>query len=104
MSDFLTSDVNGTLKNPPEMVKSAVAAAQRAGVPHKVTSATIGVNTDAASFNKAGLKALTLFPFKFPQQTVAFYHTVRDQPEVMSIEPLINVLKLTLEWVRSGGE
>jgi len=101
---ILTGDVNGTLKYPPEVVKSAVAAAERAGVPYKVTSATIGVNTDAASFNKAGLKALTLFPFKFPQQTVAFYHTYRDRPEVMTIEPLFNVLKLAFEWVRNGGE
>ncbi len=101
---ILTSDANGTVKNPPEMVKSAVAAAERAGVPYKLSSATFGTNTDAASFNKAGLKALTLFPFKFPQQTVAFYHTSRDQPDIMTIEPLFNVLKLTLEWVRSGGE
>ncbi len=101
---ILTGDANGTLKNPPEMVKSAVAAARRAGVPYKVSAATFGTNTDAVSFNKAGLKALTLLPFKFPQQTVAFYHTVRDRPEVMTIEPLLNVLKLAFEWVRCGGE
>ena len=101
---ILTSDSNGALKNPPEMVNSAVDAAERAKVPYKVSSATIGVNTDAVSFNKAGLKALTLLPFKFPQQTVAFYHTYRDKPEVMTIEPLFNVLKLTLEWVREGGK
>jgi Zn-dependent M28 family amino/carboxypeptidase len=77
-SGILTSDANGILKNPLGMVKGAVAAAQRAGVPHKVMSGTIGVNTDAVPFNKAGLKALTLIPFKFPQQTVAFYHTYRD--------------------------
>ena len=33
--DILTSDLNGTVKNSPEMVKSVVAAAQRAGVPYK---------------------------------------------------------------------
>ena len=92
--NILTGDANGTLKNPPEMVKSAIAAAQRAGVPYKVSPATFGTNTDAVSFNKAGLKALTLIPFKFPQQTVAFYHTNRDKPDVITIEPLLNVLKL----------
>ena len=101
---ILTGDGNGTLINPPEMVKSAVAAAERAGVPHKLSSATFGTNTDAASFNKAGLKALTLFPYNVPQQTVAFYHTYRDQPGVMTIEPLFNVLKLALEWIHNGGE
>jgi len=101
---ILTSDSNGALKNLPEMVKSAVDAAERVKVPYKISSATFGVNTDAVSFNKAGLKALTLLPFKFPQQTVAFYHTYRDKPEVVTIEPLFNVLKLTLEWIRSGGE
>jgi hypothetical protein len=101
---ILTSDLNGTIKNPQEMVKSVVAAAERAGVPHKLSSATFGTNTDAAPFNKAGLKALTLFPFQFPQQMVAFYHTYRDQPDALTVEPLFNVLKLALEWVRSGGE
>jgi hypothetical protein len=101
---ILTGDGNGTLKNPPELVKGAIAAAERAGVPYRVSPATFGTNTDAASFTKAGLKALTLFPFKFPQQTVAFYHTNRDQPGVMTIEPLFNVLKLALEWVNSSGE
>lgn len=102
--NILSGDANGTLKNPPEMVKSALAAAERAGVPHKVSPATFGTNTDAVPFNKAGLKALTLIPFKFPQQTVAFYHTYRDRPEVMTIEPLFNVLKLAVEWIRNGRE
>ena len=39
---ILTSDVNGTVKNSPEMVKSVVAAAERAGVPYKVKSASFG--------------------------------------------------------------
>lgn len=53
---------------------------------------------------QAGLKATTLLPFKMPQQIVAFYHQKYDTPEVLSLEPLRNVLKLTLEWVRNGGE
>jgi len=101
---ILTSDVNGTMQHSPEMVKSVVAAAERAGVPYKVRSAYIGVGTDAAPFSRAGLKATTLLPFKVPQQQVAFYHQKWDGPEVLTIEPLSNVLKLTLEWVRNGGE
>jgi aminopeptidase YwaD len=100
---ILRSDVNGTVRNSPEMVRSAVAAAERAGVPFKVRSATIGVGTDAAPFNRAGLKATTLLPFHVPQQLVAFYHQKRDTPEVLTIEPLMNVLKLALEWIRTGG-
>jgi len=101
---ILTSDANGTVKNSPEMVKSVVIAAARAGVPYKVMPAYLGVNNDSGSFNKVGLKAATLLGFKVPQQMVAFYHQKRDTPEVLTIEPLLNVLKLTLEWVRYGGE
>jgi hypothetical protein len=101
---ILTSDVNGTVKNSPEMVKSVVAAAERAGVPYKVESAFLGVGSDAGSFSQSGLKATTLLPFKVPQQMVAFYHQKWDGPEILTIEPLLNVLKLTFEWVRNGGE
>lgn len=101
---ILTSDVNGTVKNSPEMVKSTVAAAERSGVPYKVKAASLGTGTDAAPFSRAGLKATTLLPFKVPQQMVAFYHQKWDRPEVLTIEPLFNVLKLTLEWIRCGGE
>jgi hypothetical protein len=100
---ILTSEVNGTVKNSPEMVKSVVAAAERAGVPYKVRAAFLGKSSDAGSFSRAGLKATTLNPFKFPQQMVAFYHQKWDTPEVLTIEPLLNVLKLTFEWVRNGG-
>lgn len=101
---ILTSDANGTVKNSPEMVRSVVTAATRAGVPYKVMPAYLGVSNDSGSFNKVGLKAVTLLGFKVPQQMVAFYHQKRDTPEVLTIEPLLNVLKLTLEWVHCGGE
>jgi aminopeptidase YwaD len=101
---IFTSDLNGTVKNSPAMVKSVVDAAQRARVPYKLQSAYLGVGNDSAPFSQAGLKATTLFPFKFPQQMVAFYHQKWDSPEILTMQPLLNVLKLTLEWVRSGGE
>ena len=101
---ILTSDVNGTMQNSAEMVKSVIAAAERAGVPYKVESASLGVGTDAAPFTRAGLKATTLLPFKVPQQLLAFYHQEWDGPEVLTMEPLLNVLKLAFEWIRSGGE
>jgi len=97
---ILTSDLNGTVKNSPEMVNSVIAAAKRAGVPYKVQPALLGVGNDSAPFSQAGLKATTLLPFKMPQQMVAFYHQRRDTPRVLTIDPLLNVLKLTLEWVR----
>jgi hypothetical protein len=101
---ILTSDVNG-VKNSPEMVKSVVAAAERAGVPYRVKPQPTGAGgSDAGSFSQAGLKAATLLPFKVPQQLVAFYHQKWDGPEILTIDPLVNVLKLSLEWVRSGGE
>lgn len=101
---ILASDKNGAVKHSPEMVKSVVAAAERARVPYKVKSASLGTGTDAASFSQAGLKATTLLPFKMPQQMVAFYHQKWDGPDMLSIDPLLNVLKLSLEWVHSGGE
>ncbi len=99
---ILTGDVNGTVQHAPEMVKSVVRAAERTGVPHKISSASIGVGTDAAPFSQAGLQATTLMPFQVPQQTVAFYHQRWDTPDQLTIEPLFNVLKLSLEWVRGG--
>jgi len=99
----LTSETNGTVKNSPEMVKAVVAAAERAGVPYKVQSATLGTGSDAGPFSRAGLKATTLVGFRMRQQ-VAFYHQKWDTPEVLTLEPLLNVLKLTFEWIRNGGE
>jgi hypothetical protein len=101
---ILASDANGTVKNSPEMVKSVVAAAARAGVPYKVMPAFLGIANDSAPFSQAGLKATTLLPFKMPQQMVAFYHQKWDRPEILNQAPLLNVLKLAFEWVRNGGE
>jgi len=101
---ILTSDVNGTVKNSPEMVKSVVRAAERARVPYKIGAATIGAGSDAAPFTRVGLKALPLLAFKVPEQQFAFYHQDRDTPEVLSIEPLLNMLKLTFEWIRGVEE
>lgn len=101
---IFTSDLNGTVKNSPEMVRSVVAAAGRAEVPYAVKAASLGVGTDACPFSQAGLKAATLIPFKMPQQFVAFYHQRQDGPENLTLEPLFNVLKLACEWVRHGGE
>lgn len=103
-SVILTSDINGTVKNSPEIVKSVVEAAERARVPFKVKPATLGTANDSGPFSKEGLKAMTLLGFKVPQQMVAFYHQKWDNPDILTIEPLLNVLKLTLEWVRNGGE
>jgi len=79
------------------------AAAQRAGIPYKVQPATLGTGSDAGPFSRACLKATALIGFTV-RQLVAFYHQEWDSPEVLTIEPLLNVLKLTLEWIRSGGE
>lgn len=98
---ILTSDSNGIVKNSPEMVNSVVAAAQRARVPYQIKPANVGIGSDAGPFSQAGLKAVTLLPFKTPQQWVAFYHQKWDTPEILTIEPLLNVLKLTFEWIRN---
>ncbi len=101
---ILTSDMNGSVKNSPEMVRGVVAAAARAGVPYRVLSAFLGVGNDSGPFSQAGLKALTLLCFKVPQQLIAFYHQKRDRPGILTTEPLLNVLKLTFEWIRNGGQ
>jgi Zn-dependent M28 family amino/carboxypeptidase len=100
---ILSTETNGTVKNSPEMVMSVAAAAQRAGVPFRIRPATLGTGSDAGPFSRREIKATTLLGFNL-QQMVAFYHQKRDTPEVLTIEPLQNVLKLTLEWVRNGGE
>ncbi len=99
---ILTSDINGTVRNSPDMVREVAAAAGRAGVPHKVKPFPFGGGgTDAGSFSRAGLMAATIVPFKVPQQMVAFYHQKWDVPEVLTMEPLLNVLKLAEEWIRA---
>jgi len=100
---ILTSEVNGTVKNSPAMVNSLVAAAQRAGVPYRLQPAMLGTSNDAGRFSRAGLKAATLLGFSI-QQMVTFYHQERDTPDILTIEPLMNVLKLTHQWVLKGGE
>jgi hypothetical protein len=35
---------------------------------------------------------------------VAFYHQKRDGPEVLTLEPLLNVLKVAFEWIGSYNE
>lgn len=100
---ILTSESNGVVKNSSEMVKSVVAAAQRASVPYKVMRATLGTSCDAGPFSRSGLKATSLVGFNI-KQMVAFYHQDKDTPDVLTIEPILNVLKLTLEWIRCGGE
>jgi hypothetical protein len=86
------------------MVNGVVAAAERAGIPFSVKPAILGMSNDSGPFSQAGLKATNLLAFKIPQQMVAFYHRKWDSPEILTIEPLLNVLKLTFEWVRVGGE
>ncbi len=101
---IVTKDMNGTVKYSPEMVQSLVKAAERAGVPYRMSSGYPGTGSDAWAFCKAGFRAATLLPFKVSQQMTAFYHQKWDRPEVLTIEPLLSVLKLTFEWIRSGGE
>lgn len=99
---ILTSEANGIIKNSTEMVNSLVAAAQRAGIPYRLQPATLGTSNDAGRFSRVGLKACTLLGFN-TQQMVAFYHQDRDKPEILTIEPLLNVLKITREWIQNGG-
>ncbi|MFN2183989.1 MAG: hypothetical protein ACK2UU_08350, partial [Anaerolineae bacterium] len=101
---ILTTDLNG-IQNAPEMVRSVASAADRAGVPYTLKPYPRGGGaSDAAPFSRAGLKATTLLPFKMPQQIVAFLHQKWDTPDVLTIEPVLNVLKLAAEWIRAGGK
>jgi hypothetical protein len=101
---IIVSDVNRTVRNSSEIINRIVAAAQRANVPYKLGPSGTGAGVDAVPFNRKGLKGATLRAFKVPQQVIAFYHQDRDTPDVLTLEPLLNVLKLTLEWVRNTGE
>lgn len=101
---ILSSEINGTVKNSPEMVKSLVKAAQIAEIPFKIKPATLGTANDSGSFSKEGIKAATILGFKIPQQLVVFYHQKWDSPEILAVEPLLNMLKLTLEWIQQRGE
>ncbi|HDS08541.1 MAG TPA: M28 family peptidase [Bacteroides sp.] len=101
---ILTSDINGTVKNSPELIKNLTSAAERSGVPYKVKPAYLGVSNDSGPFSQAGIKAATLLSFKMPQQFVAFYHQKWDVPENLTLDPLCNMLRLSLEWLRAAGD
>lgn len=101
---ILTSDINGTVKNSPELIKSLIAAAKRSGAPFRVKPAYLGVANDSGPFSQAGIKAATLLSFKMPQQFVSFYHQKWDVPENLTPEPLSNMLKLSLEWLRCNDD
>ncbi len=102
---ILTSDVNGFVKNDPDIVDSVRRAAERAGVPFTVGPFPFGGGgTDAGSFSRAGLKATCLLPFQVPGQMVRFYHQRHDAPDILTLEPFHNVLKLVGEWIRTGGK
>jgi hypothetical protein len=101
---ILSSDLNGIVKNSPQIVKSIVEAAGRAGVPFKVKPATLGTANDSGPFSRAGFKAATILGFKIPQQLVAFYHQKWDNPDILTIEPLLEVLRLTFEWIKHSRD
>jgi hypothetical protein len=94
---ILSSDLNGTVKYSPEMARSVVADAQRTRVPYKIGSGIIGAGSDAVPYSQAGIKSIKLLPFKSPQQMFAFYYQDHDTPLVLTLSPLLNALKLTLE-------
>ena len=96
--------MNGTVKNSPDIVKSVVEAAENAGIPFNVKPSTPGTASDSGPFSKAGIMAITLLAFKIPQQMMAFYHLKWDNVDNLTIEPLINDLNLTFEWVSNGGD
>lgn len=101
---IITADMNGLWRYQSEAVQSAVSAAERAGVPYQIKPGQIGAGSDAGPFTKAGIKAVTILPFKAPEQYVAFYHQKWDRPEILTVESISNALKLALEWIRAGGE
>lgn len=99
---ILTSEANGTVKNDPKLVNSLVTAARRAGVPYILQPALLGTAGDAGPFSQAGLQAVTLLGFTLSQM-VTFYHQAWDRPDILSLPPFVNALKLALEWIRYGG-
>jgi hypothetical protein len=99
----LSSDVHGTVKSSSELVEGLAAAAERAGVPHEVKRAFLGVATDAGPFCRAGLDAATVMAFEIPRQLVAFYHQKSDRPEVLDGEALSNGLKIARAWIEGEG-
>jgi hypothetical protein len=101
---ILTGEASGFVKVPAEIVQSLVGAAERAGVPHRISAPWFGAGGDAAPFCQAGLRATTLLPFKMPEQAIAFYHQKWDRPDVLNLEALQNVLRLAVEWIRCRGE
>lgn len=98
---ILTSDCNGFVRNSRHVVDALAEAARRAEVPHRIKPFPFGgAGTDASPFSAAGIKASCLLPLKYPGQMVKFYHQPSDNYDILTPEPLINTLKIAIEWIK----
>ena len=95
------SDLNNSLKFDSAIVSTVAESAIKAKVPHNIKAFPFGgAATDAASFSKKGLKAISLSSLKFPWQMLTFYHQEFDSPDKVNLDALQNALKIAIEFIR----
>ncbi|MGO9108122.1 MAG: M28 family metallopeptidase [Thermoguttaceae bacterium] len=98
---FLTSDQNGLLKTPPQIVNEAVAIAGQLGYCPAIAAFPFGGGaTDAASFLRIGVPALTIMGMDtglFRNGLV--YHTPHDLVENIDREVVEATMKIMLAYI-----
>jgi len=100
MSIF-TSDRNNTVRNDPGLVAAVASAAKAAGIPHDIKPFYFGGGgTDALAFSALGIKAVSLFSMKVPDQMIEFYHQSYDTFDKVPVEALSNALKIAVAFLQ----
>ncbi|MGQ4892245.1 MAG: M28 family metallopeptidase [Candidatus Njordarchaeia archaeon] len=78
-----------------ELAELVEKVAEKVGIPiEKVEMPSFGGGTDATSFSRAGIKAITLQGSKFNMETFKYYHTRRDTPDKINPKILVKTHKL----------
>ncbi|MFX0099868.1 MAG: M20/M25/M40 family metallo-hydrolase [Candidatus Hodarchaeota archaeon] len=102
---ILTTDINSMVKNSKEFVEEVVKAAEQSGVPFEVEPFKFGGGaTDAGRFAEAGIKTMSLFSLKVPEQMIKYYHQEFDNYDIIKKETLGNALKIAVEFLRNRSK
>jgi aminopeptidase YwaD len=98
---FLTTDLNGTVKLSREVAETCARLAEQAGYPHKSARMVFGGGgTDAAELARVGVQATTLLAMDTALvRDGLVYHTIHDTVEAVEPQAVEACLRIAYEFV-----